>query len=660
MQHLFQRLSAAVLLIILLLAGCAANGAETGTSPLLLNGPGSDLETAVNTAPSAAIESEPAANPVTVSDTVEYDERGIEVGFTAEGRPYRGNPDAPVVLEEYSDFQCPFCARFAQQTLPSLLENQVTNGEVLLIFYDFPLTNIHAQAAAASHAARCAGEQGAAAYWAMHDLLFDSGDQWANSKADEMFVDYATQLGLDVAAFTACQADGRYEDAVTADMSLGQSRGVSSTPSFFLNGQMLVGAQPLETFNSAIAAVNGGQAIATEVPAEPQQAAPAIAPTPVTIVSGNAAYALGNPTAGITIVEFTDYQCPYCARHVSQTLPQIVTDLIETGRVYYVVKDFPLEQIHPQAATAAAAARCAGEQEAYWEMHDLLFSAQESWSGKENVSSILVDKAFELGLDTDAFSECLNSGRQDQVIQDNLEEGIALGVRGTPSFFINGYPVSGAQPFELFTYAVELAEAGTLADAYVQTAEPTAVPTPSGPVNVPTEGAYAIGDPNAPVTIVEFTDFQCPYCSRHFLQTFPQIKENYIDKGLVYYVFRDFPLTSIHPQAELAAEAARCAGDQGAYVEMHDALFSNQQAWSGRGDAAALFARYAADLGLDETTFTACLESNTHQMKVYEDLDLGSSLGINGTPAFFVNGYFLNGAQPYSTFAEAVDYFLEQ
>ena len=664
MRQLLQRLSFPALLIILLLAGCTVNGSETGTSPLLFNGSSANEETAVPATPIAPPENDSvvAADPLTVSDSAaEFDTHGIEVGFTVDGRPYRGNPNAPVVMEEFSDFQCPYCARFAQQTMPGLLENQIANGEVTLIYYDFPLSNIHPQAAAAALAARCAGEQGAAAYWAMHDMLFSNGNQWTNSNAEQLFTDYAAQLGLDVASFTACQEDGRYNDAINADQDLGQSRGVSSTPSFFLNGQMLVGAQPLETFNSAIATINNGQALPTEAPPAAQQpSAPAVAPTPATIVSGDAAFALGNPTAPVTIVEFTDYQCPYCARHFAQTLPQIISDLVETGRVYYVIKDFPLEQLHPQARAAAAAARCAGEQEAYHEMHDLLFSTQESWAGKENVNSIFVDQALSLGLDTAAFNECVSSGRYDQVVQDNLDEGVALGVRGTPAFFINGYPVSGAQPYELFTYAVGLAEDGTLADAYVQNAEPTAVPAPSGPIDVPIEGAYAIGSPDAPVTIVEFTDYQCPYCSRHFLQTYSQIKENFIDKGLVYYVFHDFPLTSIHPQAELAAEAARCAGDQNAYVEMHNALFANQGDWSGHSDAAALFAGYATDLGLDETAFAACLDSNTHQTKVYEEIDLGSSLGVNGTPAFFINGYFLNGAQPYSTFEEAINHFLSQ
>ncbi len=646
----------AIIAIILLLTGCqtetssrlpveAALSNDEGTASVI-----AEIESGVM---------ESASGLDVDASTVEVDQFGNEVGFTIEGRPYRGSPNAPVIIEEFSDYQCPFCARFSQQTRPSLLQNQVANNEIVFVFYDFPLTSIHPQATAAAHAARCAGEQGAAAYWAMHDILFETISNWSNNRANEIFAEYAQELSLDEARFRECQESGRYNEAINTDLNLGQSRGVRSTPSFYVNDQPLIGAQPLETFNNAIQLVKAGNPLPTEAPPE-QPAPPGVAPTPATIVSGNAAIALGNPAAPVTIVEFTDYQCPYCARHALQTLPQILTGMIDTGLVYYKIKDFPLDQLHPQARAAAAAVRCAGEQEADWDMHDLLFETQQNWSGQQNINTILAGYAADLDLDVMAFENCLLSGKYDEVIQDNLDEGLSLGVQGTPAFFINGYPISGAQPFDLFQYAVELAMDGSLAEAYVRPAEPTPVPTPSGPAEIPLGGAFALGDPNAPVTIVEFTDIQCPFCARHHNQTLPQILANYVDQGLVYYVFRDFPLTSIHPQAVEAAEAARCAGDQSAYQAMYDQLFFSQEDWSGNSNVAAMFAQYAVALGLDEAAFTTCLESNKYQMDVYQDLELGTSLGVRGTPAFFINGYPLSGAQPYNTFVEAIDFFLSE
>jgi protein-disulfide isomerase len=588
----------------------------------------------------------------------ETDANGIPVGFTAEGRPYRGRPDAPVTMEAFSDFQCPYCGTFSEETLPEILAGQVAAGEVVFIFYDFPLDSIHPQAAAAANAARCAGEEGAAAYWAMHDRLFANIDAWANDGAAGVFRSYAADMGLDEAAFDVCLTEDRYAAAIADDQALGLSRGVDSTPSFFVNGQLIAGAYPLEAFNQAFAAVQAGETVDAAQPAAPQ--APAVAPTPATIVMDNVASELGDAAAPVTIVEYTDYQCPYCARHVAETLPTMLTEMIDTGRVRYIVKDFPLDNIHPQARAAAVAARCAGEQDAYWPMHDALFAQQAEWSGQEaTLNDTFAAMAAELSLDGDAFAACLSDGRFDDAIQANQDEGFALGVNGTPAFFIDGFPISGAQPFELFDYAVGLAEAGTLADAYVQT-EPQATAAPAGPVEVDTTGAFTIGAADAPVVMVEFTDFQCPYCSRHFIETFPQIKADYIDTGKVRYVFMDFPLTSIHPQAPLAAEAARCAGDQDAYLEMHHALFDRQGEWSGRDDAGEVFVALAVELGLDEASFAQCLDSGQYAAAVQADLEQGVGLGINGTPAFFLNGNFISGAQPFSVFQGAIESLLTE
>lgn len=599
--------------------------------------------------------------PVAGEGPSEFDANGIPVGFTEEGRPFRGDLDAPVVMETFSDFQCPYCSRFANETMPGLLENQIANGEVVMIFFDFPLSTIHPQAAAAANAARCAGEGGAAAYWAMHDRLFADIGEWSKSSANDVFVRYAEELGVAHNDFASCLTEVRYADAIDADFALGQTRGINSTPSFFLNDQPVIGAYPLDYFNQAIAAIAAGDTVAAQPETEPQ--GPAVKPTPATIVMDNIGSEMGDPDAPVTIVEYTDYQCPYCVRHATETLPRIISEMVETGRVRYIVKDFPLDTIHPEARPAAVAARCAGEQDAYWEMHHELFARQQEWGGLGTAAGeFFTTVAEELSLDGDAFAECMAGGRHDAVIQANQDEGVALGVRGTPGFFINGFPISGAQPYELFEYAVSLAEEGTLADAYAAPSQGAAQPepTPRGPVEVNTDGAFSIGDADAPVVIVEFTDFQCPFCSRHFLQTFPQIKAEYVDTGKVRYVFMDFPLSNIHPQAQLASEAARCAGDQTAYAEMHDLLFSRQDAWNGRDDAATIFSGFAAELGLDTAAFDACLKAGTHREAVLADLEYGASLGIDGTPAFFVNGNFISGAQPFEVFQQAIESLLAE
>ena len=394
--------------------------------------------------------------------TAESDSRGYQEGFTEQGEPFKGDPDAPVVIEEFSSYQCPYCARYFRESYSQILADHVKTGQVLYIFRDFPLGN-QPQSPLAAEAAGCAGQVGGGSgFWAMHDRLFETQDEWSGREnAIAMFKGYAAELGLDADSFDACLDSGATRDQVQADASEGGARGVTGTPSFFINGQLLVGAQPYTVFAQAIDAALAGD---TPVAAEP--AAPAAGPTPAAIAPPEAAMTLGSPDAPVTIVEFSDYQCPFCARHYQETWPQIRSEFVDTGRVRYVFKDFPLTSIHPQADEAHETARCAGEQGAYWGMHDRLFARQSEWAGQANHVAIFQGYAAELKLDTQAFDACLESGRWTDAVNADLAEGVGLGVQGTPAFFIDGYPLYGAQPFDVFQYALELAEQGVLGEAY--------------------------------------------------------------------------------------------------------------------------------------------------------------------------------------------------
>lgn len=152
---------------------------------------------------------------------------------------------------------------------------------------------------------------------------------------------------------------------------------------------------------------------------------------------------------------------------------------------------------------------------------------------------------------------------------------------------------------------------------------------------------------NAPVTIIEFAEFQCPFCGRFARDTFPKIKTNYIDTGKVKFVFRDFV---VHSTAHLAAEASECAHEQGKFWEYHDVLFNNQ----GSLDSDSL-KKYASDIGLDTAKFNSCLDSGKYKSEVDKDISDGRSYGVRGTPTFFINGEKLVGAQPYETFRQAIE-----
>ena len=176
----------------------------------------------------------------------------------------------------------------------------------------------------------------------------------------------------------------------------------------------------------------------------------------------------------------------------------------------------------------------------------------------------LKDTAGKLGLDQGKFDKCVDSGEKASLVKKDMDDGSAAGVNGTPAFFVNGRLLSGAQPFSAFKQVIDEELSGSAAGTV--TRQTVAV----GDLSVQ-------GQTGAKVTIIEFSDYQCPFCERHFSQTEGQLKTEYIDTGKVKFYYRDYPLSQIHPGAQKAAEAARCAGDQNKYWQYHDLIFQNQQ-----------------------------------------------------------------------------------
>jgi len=236
--------------------------------------------------------------------------------------------------------------------------------------------------------------------------------------------------------------------------------------------------------------------------------------------------------------------------------------------------------------------------------------------------------------------------------------------------FLGGYSIGTMQ---IQDSGLTSGDVRDLIDTYVaeqrQVApQPTAQPpqpTASQTIQVSLDDDPFKGDPDAPVTVIEFSDFQCPFCSRFFDQTLPLIQQNYIDTGKIKFVYRDFPLDSIHPNARPAHIAAECADDQGKFWEYHDILFERVGEWqslpnSSLGDK---FVEFADELQLGQTNFISCLQSETVAQEVQSDYLDGERYGVTGTPAFFVgtekDGFVLiSGAQPYSSFQATIDSLL--
>lgn len=171
----------------------------------------------------------------------------------------------------------------------------------------------------------------------------------------------------------------------------------------------------------------------------------------------------GSDSALVALVEFSDYECPFCIRHFTQTMPRIESTYVQTGRVRYVFHDFPVDALHPAAIRAHEAGRCAADQGRFWELHATLFSPAGS-----HTPDLLEKRAADAGLKMDAYRECVSTGRYNEAVKQAVKTGQALGIQGTPSFVIGLHDpktqqvrvlqaISGAQPFETFARALEAA-----------------------------------------------------------------------------------------------------------------------------------------------------------------------------------------------------------
>ena len=215
-------------------------------------------------------------------------------------------------------------------------------------------------------------------------------------------------------------------------------------------GQLLVGSAPLPSPEAAATPVAASPEAATPAPPESDDAGlpgPAV-PTPASI-EPRALTALGDPNAPVTIVEYSDYHCPFCQRHHMQTMPQLIENYIDTGRVYYVFKDFPIASLHPLAYRLHEAALCIGNEagsEAYWAVHDRFFEESQFGGQVGSLEQLDGNITTALGEEYPGLASCLESGEYSDEVNAGIAEGMQLGVSGTPSFFVNGFPVTGAPP----------------------------------------------------------------------------------------------------------------------------------------------------------------------------------------------------------------------
>ncbi|HLU67080.1 MAG TPA: thioredoxin domain-containing protein [Kofleriaceae bacterium] len=404
-----------------------------------------------------------------------------------DGAPSRGARDALVTIVEFSDFNCRYC-RVANGTIAELL--RLYPREVRVVYRHSLLDPEDGTLAA--EAAMAAAEQGR--FWPYHDRLFASSGGLDRATLEA----YAREVGLDLERFRRDLDSGRFRAAVREQDLRAAELGVRATPAFFVNGRPLLGAHGLGTFIALIeeeraaaeALVARGVARSDVYHRVTGRGLPRAAPVPegadmpaipridegarYPVGLGEASHRRGRDDALVTIVEFGDFTCGFCAR-VQPTLRALERRYGDDLRIVY--RHMPLGN-RPESRLIAEAAAAAGEQGRFWDMHDRLFSARRPLD-RPALEAI----AGELGLDLARFRAALDQGRFAGLVSADAAVAARLGLRGTPAFFINGAPLMGARPIEELAAAIdaELARARELLARGVPRAELYRAATSSGP-----------------------------------------------------------------------------------------------------------------------------------------------------------------------------------
>jgi protein-disulfide isomerase len=586
-----------------------------------------------------------------------------------------GSRLAPVTIVAFEDFQCPFCSRAAD----TLAKVQAEYGEakVRVVFKHFPLS-FHPNARPAAEAAegvRALG--GSQAFWHFYTAAFAAqGDL-----GPEAYARWATASGVDAALIA--KGSPAWAAKIDRDVELAQKIGVDSTPTFLVNGVGISGARPLDAFEEvvndqlakakALAAtgVTPEKVYATLTEAnvkeqlelaKKQQAEAEKPDLTIYKVPVGKSPVLGDKAAKITIVEFSDFQCPYC-KIAEDTLKQLRAKYGKDVRLVWKNEPLPFHPRAEPAAELALEARAEKGDDGFWAAHDALFASQPKLEDED-----LFGIARTLGLDAAKVKAAIEKHKYAAEIDADSDLADAFKADGTPHFFVDGRRVAGAVPLEAFASLIEadlekargFAAQGVVASAmYDAFTKDGRGELEKSNVAPPPAGAPSQGPASAPVVVQEFADFQCPFCARAE-PVLEEMKKTYGAK--VRLVWRNYPLPeTMHPDAELAAEAAMEANAQkGAegFWKMHDLLFANQGTEGGLKRSA--LDGYAKKVGLDMARWAAALDGHTHKAEVDADRKAADDAKINGTPTFAINGYVVSGAQPFPKFKRVIDLALSE
>jgi protein-disulfide isomerase len=341
----------------------------------------------------------------------------------------KGPDKAPITVMAFCEFEAFPCSRL-NNILANLFDQQ---KQVRLIFKHAPAST-NPNSLLAHEAALAAGAQGR--FWEMHDLLYEN--QTRLSRTD--LIGYAKRIGLDLTSFQQALDNHTYRLIVERDLAEAKGLGATTTPTLFINGRRLTGPQSYASLGAVIDSLLAG------VPKNMLSSEEILSSGPAVAINLNGAPTKGPATAPISIVEFSDFECPFCAQSAS-AIREVLTAY--PTEVRFSFKHYPLP-FHRESALAHEAAMAAQAQGKFWEMHDLLFAEQHKLTRED-----LIEKARQLKFDVPRFISDLDGHRFKPQVDADRQEGDRLGVDGTPFFFVNGHTFSGATTFEEFKRVID-------------------------------------------------------------------------------------------------------------------------------------------------------------------------------------------------------------
>ena len=379
--------------------------------------------------------------------------------------PQKGSDDAIITIVEWSDFQCPFCKRVN----PTMDQIQKEYGDqVRIVWKDQPLPfHKHAKPAAAlaQYAYEVKGDKG---FWTVHDKVFEF--QGELKDGEPALQKIATESGLDWAKAKKAIDSGKYDAGIDESQKIAAQFGARGTPHFFINGRRVPGAQPFPVFKAVIdqeiikanALVANGtpknqvyaKATAdgkTSVPAPAPRAPQGLEKKDVAAPPASAPFK-GGENATIIIQEFSDFQCPFCTR-VNPTLKQVQKEYGDDVKIVWRNMPLPFHADAPLAAEAALEAQVQKGNDGFWAFHDVLFENQKALKRPQ-----LEEYAAKLGLDMAQFKAALDARTHKASVDADMAAAKAAGISGTPAFVVNGYFISGAQPYPKFKEAIDKAK----------------------------------------------------------------------------------------------------------------------------------------------------------------------------------------------------------